>query len=77
MFDDIPTHDDLVEVAHLVINDGVQGGQLNPFDPMAQVLVAGANVILAATDAGLTPEDVFNLIRDNARTTAYGEAGGF
>lgn len=74
----IPTLDDVFEAAR-TIWDEVQMGltNLDPFDPYDQVLVAGANIIVEATAAGLGPEDVFRLIRENARDTEYDEAGGF
>lgn len=57
----------LVNAAYKVVNLGVHGGQLDPNDPMNQVLVAGAQVILAARDANLEPQDVFDLIARNAK----------
>lgn len=57
----------LVDAALKVVNLGVHGGQLDPSDPMNQVLVAGAHVVLAARDANLEPQDVFDLIRANAK----------
>lgn len=57
----------LVDAALKVINLGVHGGELDHTDPMNQVLVAGAHIVLAARDANLSPEDVFRIIRENAK----------
>lgn len=72
----IPTLEDIHEAARTIwaeIEDGLSN--LDPWNPYDQVLVAGANLIVEATAAGLGPEDVFRLIRENARTET--EAGGY
>lgn len=64
---EVISHEEVVAFARIVMEVGVGKQQLDPANPASQVLVAGASVIVAATDAGLGPDDVFDLIRDNAK----------
>lgn len=59
----VPTQEQVCAEAQSIINEGVIGQGLDPTDARNQILVAGAAVVLAAVEAGLTPGDVLALIQ--------------
>lgn len=54
--------DETLAAAQDIIENGVVRKGLDPSDPKNQVLVAGATVVLAAAEAGLSPSEVLGLI---------------
>lgn len=60
--EELPSSEVVLEAAASIFQYGVMGGRLNPRDPVSQVLVAGATVIMASAQAGLASEEVLLLI---------------